>query len=185
MAEEWKEQMQNQVNTTEELETYITLTDSERDALTTMKTKWGTTPYFASLMDKNDPLCPIRRQVIPSLKEQENKHGMDNYLAWKENRDTEEVRPDCIARQYQDRIAFTVVEVCGIYCRHCFRKELVVDRGLKLNFDVEEGLAWIADHPEVRDVLITGGDPLLLSDENEYTLRNHKGQHVNIPAIPA
>jgi lysine 2,3-aminomutase len=60
---------------------------------------------------------------------------------------------------------FTVVDVCAIYCRHCFRKELVVDKDLKLDFDVDEGLKWIAGHPEIRDVLITGGDPLLLSDE--------------------
>ncbi len=185
MAEEWKEQMQNQVNTIGELETYITLTDIEKEALTTMNTKWGTTPYFTSLMDKNDPLCPIRRQVIPSLKEQENKHGMDNYLIWKENRDTDEIRPDCIARQYNDRIAFTVVEVCGIYCRHCFRKELIVDRDLKLSFNVDEGLAWIADHPEVRDVLITGGDPLLLSDEKlEYLItRLREMSHIQMIRI--
>lgn len=165
MSEAWIEQMRDHVNTIEKLETIINLTDDERQALTTMETKWGVTPYFASLMDKDDPSCPIRKQVIPSLKERENKYGMKNYLVWKENRDTEEVRPDSIARQYHDRIAFTVVEVCGIYCRHCFRKELVVDKDLSLRFDVDEGLAWIAEHPEIRDVLITGGDPLLLSDE--------------------
>ena len=84
--------------------------------------------------------------------------GWKNYLVWKENRATEEIRPDSIARQYRDRIAFTVIQVCGIYCRHCFRKELVVDQDLQLNFDVDEGLAWIAEHLEIRDVLVTGGD---------------------------
>ncbi|MES9898515.1 MAG: KamA family radical SAM protein [Sedimenticola sp.] len=94
---------------------------------------------------------------------------MDDYLVWKENRATEEVRPDSIARQYRDRIAFTVIETCGIYCRHCFRRELVVDQDLKLRFDVDEGLDWIAEHKEIRDVLITGGDPFLLSDDKlEY-----------------
>jgi lysine 2,3-aminomutase len=120
-------------------------------------------------MDREDPACPIRRQVIPSLSEQSNEYGMENYLVWKENRATEEVRPDSIARQYYDRIAFTVTEVCGNYCRHCFRKELVVDQDLQLSFNVDEGLAWIGEHSEIRDVLITGGDPLLLSDEKlEY-----------------
>ncbi|UCC82830.1 MAG: KamA family radical SAM protein [Gemmatimonadota bacterium] len=169
MAEEWVEQMQNQVNTLEELEKYINVTDDERAAIQTLKTRWGTTPYFASLMDKDDPQCPIRMQVIPSRKEELNEFGMDNYLVWKENRATGEVRPDSIARQYDDRIAFTVVEVCANYCRHCFRKELVVDQDLQLHFDVDEGLQWIADHREIRDVLITGGDPLLLSDDKlEY-----------------
>jgi lysine 2,3-aminomutase len=171
MAEKWVEQMKNQVNTLEKLQKYITVSNEEKEAIATLKTKWGTTPYFASLMDKDDPDCPIRRQVIPSMKELENKYGMDNYLIWKENRATEEVRPDSIARQYHDRVAFTVIESCGNYCRHCFRKELVVDQNLQLRFDVDEGLTWIAEHPEVRDVLITGGDPLLLADDKlEYLI---------------
>jgi len=165
MAEEWVKQMQSEVNTLEKLEQYINVSDDEREAINSLKTKWGTTPYFASLMDKDDPKCPIRMQVLPSMKEKVNEFGMTDYLVWKENRATEEVRPDSIARQYKDRIAFTVIETCGIYCRHCFRKELVVDQDLKLRFDVEEGLAWIAEHKEIRDVLITGGDPLLLSDD--------------------
>jgi lysine 2,3-aminomutase len=165
MQEVWQQQMRDYVDTVEKLETYINLSESEREALEKLETTWGTTPYFASLMDRDDPGCPIRKQVIPSLHETENRFGMQDYLVWKENRATDEVRPDSIARQYKDRVAFTVTQVCGIYCRHCFRKELVVDKDLKLSFDVDEGLKWIAEHPEVRDVLITGGDPFLLSDE--------------------
>ncbi|PWW82048.1 MULTISPECIES: KamA family radical SAM protein [Prosthecochloris] len=165
MPEEWVRQMQNQVNSLEKLEKYINVTEDERHAIETLQTKWGVSPYFASLMDNDNPNCPIRKQVIPSMQEQVNEFGMDNYLVWKENRATDEVRPDSIARQYHDRIAFTVIETCAIYCRHCFRKELVVDQDLQLRMDVDEGLAWIAEHPEIRDVLITGGDPLLLSDD--------------------
>ncbi len=72
MAEEWVKQMQNEVNTLEKLEKYINVSDDEREAITTLKTKWGTTPYFASLMDKDDPKCPIRMQVLPSMKEKVN-----------------------------------------------------------------------------------------------------------------
>jgi lysine 2,3-aminomutase len=123
-------------------------------------------------MDPDDPACPIRKQVIPSALENQNTYGMQDYLVWKENRATDEIRPDSIARQYRDRVAFTVTRNCGIYCRHCFRKELVVDGDLKLDFDVDEGLQWIAEHPEVRDVLITGGDPFLLPDEQiEHLVR--------------
>jgi len=106
MTEEWLEQMNNQVNTLEKLEKYINLSAEEREAIETLKTKWGTSPYFASLMDKDDPDCPIRKQVIPSTNELINEYGMENYLVWKENRATDEVRPDSIARQYNDRIAF-------------------------------------------------------------------------------
>ena len=166
----WQHQLANFVNTIERLEQYVNLTDEERQILENNTTTWGTTPYFASLMDADDPQCPIRKQVIPSRLEQQNTYGMDEYLVWKENRDTEEVRPDSIARQYKDRVAFTVTQTCGIYCRHCFRKELVVDGDLSLDFNVDEGLDWISQHPEVRDVLITGGDPLLLPDEKIATL---------------
>jgi len=106
------------------------------------------------------------------MDETRNVHGMQDYLIWKENRATDEQRPDCIARQYVDRVAFTVNDVCMNYCRHCFRKEVVVDRNLELNFDLDEGLDWIRQHAEVRDVLITGGDPLMLPDEQiEYLIR--------------
>ena len=163
--EEWKEQLRNMVDSLERLEAYVNVTDSEREAITTLDTRWGTTPHMASLMDRDDPNCPIRRQVVPSMQEAVNKYGIDNYLIWKENRATEEKRPDSIARQYHDRIAFTVTDVCANYCRHCFRKELVVNRDLVLRFDLEEGLDWIRAHDEIRDVLITGGDPFLLSDD--------------------
>jgi lysine 2,3-aminomutase len=163
--EAWVEQLQNSVNTLERLKAFIHVSQEEERAIADLDTKWGTTPYFANLMDADDPDCPIRKQVIPSIKEKENRYGISSYLVWKENRDTDEVRPDSIARQYRDRIAFTVTDVCASYCRHCFRKELVVDRDLKLHFDVKEGLRWIREHREIRDILITGGDPFVLSDE--------------------
>ncbi|QGT99923.1 Lysine 2,3-aminomutase [Candidatus Syntrophocurvum alkaliphilum] len=170
--EEWKYQYRNQVNTLEKLEKYINITDEEHEAIIHTTAKWGTTPYFASLMDRNDPNCPIRKQVVPSKYEQENKYGIEDYLIFKENRSGEEERPDTIARQYQNRVAFTVVNACGIYCRHCFRKELVVDESLELRFDIDEGLEWISEHNEIREVLVTGGDPLLLPDDRiEYVIR--------------
>jgi lysine 2,3-aminomutase len=172
MSDEWQRQLSEFINTIEKIKQYVNLTAEEEDALRSIKTTWGTTPYFASLMDRDDPACPIRRQVIPSRQEQQNRYGMHDYLVWKENRATDEQRPDSIARQYRDRVAFTVTQTCGIYCRHCFRKELVVDGDLKLDFNVDEGLDWIAKHPEIRDVLITGGDPFLLSDDQiEYLIR--------------
>ncbi|MEX1347831.1 MAG: KamA family radical SAM protein [Desulfobacterales bacterium] len=170
--EEWIEQLKNSVNTLERLSEFINVTPEEKEAIETLNTKWGTSPYFASLMDRDDPNCPIRRQVLPSLQEAINKYGIENYLIWKENRDTEEIRPDSIARQYHDRVAFTVTDVCVNYCRHCFRNELVVNRDLQLRMDVDEGLEWIREHKEIRDVLVTGGDPFVLSDEKiDYIIK--------------
>ncbi|MCK5683317.1 KamA family radical SAM protein [bacterium] len=170
--EQWKDQLNNFVNTLDRLKKYINVTSEEEQAINELGTVWGLTPYFASLMDRDDPNCPIRKQMIPSMKETENKYGIENYLIWKENRATEEKRPDSIARQYHDRVAFTVTEKCCTYCRHCFRRELVVDRSISLRFDVNEGLEWIKQHPEIRDVLVTGGDPFILPDDQiEYLVR--------------
>jgi len=170
--EEWIRQLQDHVNTLDRLREFINVTPEEEEAILTLNTKWGTSPYFASLMDPDDPNCPIRRQVVPSLKEKINRYGIPNYLVWKENRDTEEVRPDSIARQYYDRIAFTVTDVCATYCRHCFRREVVVNRDLDLRMDVDEGLQWIREHKEIRDVLVTGGDPFILADDKiDYIIR--------------
>ena len=169
---EWINQLQNHVNTLDRLREFINVTPEEERAILTLNTKWGTTPYFASLMDPDDPNCPIRMQVIPSLKEKINRYGIPNYLIWKENRDTEEVRPDSIARQYYDRIAFTVTDTCATYCRHCFRREVVVSRDLDLRMDIDEGLQWIREHKEIRDVLVTGGDPFILADDKiDYIIR--------------
>jgi lysine 2,3-aminomutase len=168
----WLKQLQQCVNSPDALANYINITPEEEKAIRTLNTIWGTTPYFASLMDPDDPNCPIRKQVIPSLKEKENRYGIPNYLIWKENRNTSESRPDSIARQYRDRVALTATDMCANYCRHCFRREVVVNHDLKLRLDLEEGFQWIHEHREVRDVLVTGGDPFLLSDDRiEFIIR--------------
>ena len=73
--EEWIVQLQNSVNTLDRLKEYINVTPEEEEGITTLNTKWGTTPYFASLMNRDDPNCPIRKQVVPSVKEKENRFG--------------------------------------------------------------------------------------------------------------
>jgi len=170
--EAWQEQLHNAIRTLDQLRHYINVTPEEEKAIKEMGRRWQIPPHYASLMDRNDPDCPVRRQSVPSLLEGVNRYGIPNYLEWKENRAVGEKRPDCIARQYYDRIAFCVTQVCSIYCRHCFRKELTIDDSLSLHLDLEEGFAWIADHPEIRDVLITGGDPFILTDDTiEYIIR--------------
>jgi lysine 2,3-aminomutase len=171
--EDWKTQLRNKVNTLDKLAEFINITPEEEEAITTLDVKWGTTPFFASLMDPDNPECPVRKQVIPSMRENESAYGIPNYLIFKENRDTHELRPDSIARQYRDRIAFTVTDVCAIYCRHCCRREAVVDQDIELRLDIDEGLQWIKEHDEIRDVLITGGDPFILPDDKiEYIINS-------------
>lgn len=162
--DDWISQIQGMINTPGKLGRIINLTPEETTAINTLDTRWGATPYFASLMDRDDPSCPIRRQIVPSLKELESRYGIKDYLVFHENRNIDPERPDSIARQYRDRVAFTVTDSCASYCRHCFRREVVVDRRLKLEFNIDRGIEWIIKNRGIRDVLVTGGDPFLLSD---------------------
>lgn len=168
---EWKQQLKASIRTIEQLEKLIDLTQEERAAILNTTSRWSITPYFANLMDKGNPDCPIRKQVLPSALEEMDELGIPDYLVWKENRSKEENRPDTIGRQYRDRIAFTITDTCGIYCRYCLRREATIDRTLRLSYKVDEGLQWIRENPEVRDVIITGGDPFILTDEKlEYVV---------------
>lgn len=181
MKEDWQLQMQNIVNTVEKLENYVVLSDSERKAIAKAAERRafvGATPYYASLMDKSNPNCPIRLQFIPREDLTGKEYEMPDYLMWKENRDAGELgesrfshddRPESIARQYRHKIAFTYLPNCSIYCTFCFREELTQDRTkpeLKISSPrTNGGFDWLEKHIEIRDVLITGGDPLTLSDK--------------------
>lgn len=155
----WKETIVSDINT---LSSLIDLNEEEIYCLENTKYKWATTRHFISLMHEKNSDCPIRKQVIPSIHELTPSKFKD-YLIWKENRNDKNI-PDCIARQYKDRIAFLVSNVCSSYCRYCFRKEAILDTSLNLKIKYKEGLDWISNHKEIRDVLITGGDPLMLSN---------------------
>ncbi len=164
---DWKETI---IKSQDILSLLINLTDEEKDAISKTKYRWGTTRHFISLMDENDPNCPIRRQVIPSINENIDPK-IKNYLDWKENRQDKSV-PSCIAKQYNDRVAFLVSDSCASYCRYCFRKEAILDNSFDSDFNFEEGLHWISEHKEVRDVLLTGGDPLMLSNQKLFHIIN-------------
>lgn len=129
---QWQVQIKDQVDTLEKLSQYINTTPDEEEAINTLNMRWGTTPYYASLMDRDNPDCPVRKMIIPSMKEKENKYGIPNYLVIKENREKtdrfgeDEKRPDSVARQYIDRVAFTITDVCPSYCRYCFGPALTI-----------------------------------------------------------
>lgn len=165
LKEEWQKQLSHFVKTTEQLEQIINLTVAEREALRSTASPWGTTPYFASLMARDDPGCPIRQQIVPCRPAPRNGFRPDITSVRRENRTNEENRPDGIARQRRDRIVFSVSRDCGLYCRHCYCMRPAGDGQPAGAFDIDAGLAWIAMHAEIREVLLTGGDPLLLPDE--------------------
>jgi len=162
---DWRWQVRNSVRTAEQLSSYIDLTPEEKKeiGLAGRHFGWSITPYFARLMDREDRDCPIRRQVVPGMEELEDDIGVPDPLDEGKHSPVE-----LIIRVYPDRVAFTVSGRCATYCRHCLRKESVVSRDA-LDFSwakIAEGIDYIRRHEEIRDVLLTGGDPLLMPDDS-------------------
>jgi lysine 2,3-aminomutase len=125
--------------------------------------QWSITPYYASLMDPDDPSCAVRRQVVPLASELAPDFvGVEDPL--------EEVAHSPVKNlihNYRDRVAFCVTSQCAIYCRYCLRKRMVGEADFMMRKDeLREAIAYIAAHPEIKDVLLTGGDPLTLGDAN-------------------
>jgi len=139
------------------------LTPEERAGvlLTRGKLAMAVTPHFFNLIDRNDPLCPIRRQVIPRVEESEySRDEMSDPCG----EDADMPVPGLVHR-YPDRVLFLVTDRCASYCRYCTRSRVVSGVGeQELEMDHERAIAYIRQHTEVRDVLLSGGDPLLLSD---------------------
>lgn len=165
-AEQWQSwiwQLKNRITTREQLEQFMTLTPDEKAgvAFAGQKLSLAITPYFFNLIDRDDPNCPIRLQMIP--REGETKVSAGEML---DSLGEDEHSPvPGIVHRYPDRVLFLVTDRCAAYCRYCTRSRLV-SNAQDYNFhpEYEQGLRYIESHPEVRDVLLSGGDPLLLSD---------------------
>ncbi|WP_405835514.1 arginine 2,3-aminomutase [Streptomyces platensis] len=164
---DWRWHMRKRINTVEKAQKWIRTTPAEEKAIAESagKYRWSLTPYYASLMDPDDPLCPVRQQAVPSLGELMEYHGTDvdpvgDMFFRKTNR---------VVHKYPDRVIMLITEACPVYCRHCTRKFHTTDVD-GTYFEKNEGedftadLQYIADHPEIRDVLLTGGDPLSYMD---------------------
>lgn len=167
---DWRWQQRNRVTTLEELEKVIDLTEEERNAFEESHARFhmAITPYYASLMDPEDPNCPIRLQSVPKMGELlVLPTDLEDPLA--EERD---MPVPGITHRYPDRVLFYITHNCPVYCRHCTRKRKVSDpSSAAAKKQIEDGLAYIEAHPEIRDVVISGGDPLSLSDERlDYIL---------------
>lgn len=113
--------------------------------------------YYLNLIDWDDPQDPIRKLIIPNLGE------LSDYGRWDaSDEDTNYVVPGC-QHKYETTALLICSEVCGAYCRYCFRKRLFRNDVKEAMSDVEPGLQYISEHPEINNVLLTGGDPLILS----------------------
>ena len=166
----WKWQLRNRITKLEQLEQHMELTAEERAGCLFAKDKlaMAITPYFFNLIDREDPSCPLRRQVIPRSGEMQT--APEEMLDPVGEENTKPV--DGIVHRYPDRVLFLVTDRCAAYCRYCTRSRLV-SNAQDYNFhpEFESGLEYIRKHPEIRDVLLSGGDPLLLSDRKiDYLL---------------
>ncbi len=167
---DWHWQQRERVTTLAQLEKVLRLTDDERRAVveTDAEFHMGITPYYAALMDPDDPGCPIRLQSVPTMGELfASPEDLEDPLA--EDRD---MPVPGITHRYPDRVLFYTTHNCPVYCRHCTRKRKVADpTSAAAKKQVEDGLAYIEQHPRIRDVVISGGDPLSLSDDRlDYVL---------------
>jgi lysine 2,3-aminomutase len=158
---DWRWQLRNMVTRADQLAERIALSDDERAGLDAAEGLFrvGLTPYYASLMDPARPSCPIRRQAIPSLRERDVVPGE---LGDPLGEDSHRPVPS-IFHKYPDRVLLLAIDRCAIYCRHCNRRRLVGGDDPPTQGELEEALGYIAATPRVRDVLISGGDPLLMS----------------------
>jgi lysine 2,3-aminomutase len=177
----WVWQQQKRIKSMDQLEKVIHVTEEERSAFAQSHEMFnmGITPYYASLMDPNDPNCPIRLQSVPTLGELNILPGdLEDPLA--EERD---VPVPGVTHRYPDRVLFYTTHNCPVYCRHCTRKRKVSDPSSSAaNKQLEDGLAYIEAHKEIRDVVISGGDPLSNSDERlEYILSRLRAmEHIEV-----
>jgi lysine 2,3-aminomutase len=162
---DWHWQMKHRITTVEQLQKLLpTLTPEELAGAKLANTKLalGITPYFFNLIDPADEHCPIRQQVVPRIEET---HTASWEMSDPCGEDSHSPVPGLVHR-YPDRVLFLVTDRCASYCRYCTRSRLVSNAsGYDFHPEFDKQIAFIAAHPEIRDVLLSGGDPLLLSDE--------------------
>lgn len=159
-----KWQLRNRVDSLIDLESRLNLTDIERAGVLLAGTKlaMSITPHYFNLIDRDDPDCPIRRQVIPRIEEGWN---APEELADPCGEDSHMPVPGLVHR-YPDRVLFLVTDRCASYCRYCTRSRVVSGVGEQhLETQWEPAFRYLEKHTEIRDVLLSGGDPLLFSDD--------------------
>ncbi len=180
---DWRWQLANRLNTVEDFAVLIDLTDEEIAGLTAEgRFRVDVTPYFASLMDPHDQACPVRRQIIPLGRELNAFNGM---MADSLAEDAHSPVPGLVHR-YPDRVLMLVTTQCASYCRYCTRSRIVGDPSQTFSrVDFQAQLDYLRRTPEVRDVLLSGGDPLAVGPKVlETILRELRAiEHIEIIRI--
>jgi len=162
---DWQGQMRESVRSVEHLARVLELTPEELEGARRAESEGlplAITPYYLSLCDPHDAACPVRRQCVPRIEEAHEDPGdMVDPLGEIDH----EVAPHLV-RRYPDRVLLLVTDRCAVYCRFCTRSRMVGDGGGPVpDARLEPALAWIAAHPEIRDVIVSGGDPLAMATD--------------------
>jgi lysine 2,3-aminomutase len=180
---DWRWQLSHRLNTADEIEKIFPLTESERTALTTPNLfRVDITPYFISLIDPDDPQDPVRRQIIPTAAELVPFTAMmKDSLA----EDRHSPVPGLVHR-YPDRVLMLVTTQCASYCRYCTRSRIVGDPSAQFSRqEFDQQIDYLKHTPQVRDVLLSGGDPLVLAPKilEEILSRLREIPHIEILRI--
>jgi len=181
---DWLWQLSNTIRSLEELKQVVNLTPDEEEGvrISTRTIPLNITPYYASLMNPDDPRCPIRMQSVPlSAEILKTKYDMEDPLQEDEDSPT-----PGLTHRYPDRVLFLVTNQCSMYCRYCTRRRFSGQVGMSVpKKQLDDAIDYIRRTPEVRDVLLSGGDGLLINDVTlEYILSNLRAiPHVEIIRI--
>lgn len=160
---DWKWQVKNRIETIEDLRKYINLTEMEvdgvKDCLTTLR--MAITPYYLTLIDPENPNDPVRKQAIPTDRElYRSPADLEDPL----HEDGDSPVPG-LTHRYPDRALLLVTDQCSMYCRHCTRRRFAGQKDSAMPAgNIDKAIEYIAANPQIRDIVISGGDPLLLAD---------------------
>jgi lysine 2,3-aminomutase len=160
---DWRWQLRHALAGADALSRLVPLTEDERRglALAEGRARVAVTPYYAALMDPAHPSCPVRRQAIPTAAEAERSPGdLHDPLG-------EDVRRPvrAVVHRYPDRALLLATDRCAVYCRHCTRRRVTFsEAGAISRTDLDEAVAYLRARPSIRDVIVSGGDPLVLDD---------------------
>jgi len=177
----WEWQVKNRIETLEDLKKYVTLTPEEEEGVkkTLQTLRMAITPYYISLIDPNNPDCPVRKQAVPTGKET---YQSPADLLDPLHEDEDSPVPG-LTHRYPDRVLLLITDMCSMYCRHCTRRRFAGQKDGESAIErIDKAIEYIAKTPQVRDVLLSGGDSLCVSDERlEYIISRVRAiPHVEI-----
>ena len=178
---DWHWQVKHRLTTAAQLKKYIPLTEQDEKDIRQVLERFriAVTPYYLTLIDPDDPQDPVLLQSIPSIEEM---HISPNDMHDPLDEDKDSPVPG-LTHRYPDRVLFLVTDMCSMYCRHCTRRRFAGQKDADSTTErIQKGIDYIRATPSVRDVLLSGGDALLLSDSRlEWVIKELRSiEHVEI-----